>query len=88
MKLLNWVKYGNTIKVIMLMKLLKEQKKEKKEKKLLKEYYTSFSYTLIDVSKQLSFILLSMFSNNIKIYFSFNNIDVSKKGIMIYMHGF
>ena len=62
MKLLNWVKYGKTIKVIILMKLLKE-------------HYMSFSYTFIHVSKQFSFILLFMFPNNIKMYFNFNNIE-------------
>ena len=65
MKLLNWVKYGNTINLIILMKLLKGK-------------YTSL-YTAIHVSKQFSFIMIFMFPNNFNVYFSFNNIDILKR---------
>lgn len=42
--------------------------------KLLKGYYTFF-YNVIYVSKQFSFIIIYIFPNNTKRYFSFNNID-------------
>ena len=60
MKLLNWVKYEKIINVVIV--------------KLLKRHYIFFID--IHVFKQLSFILLSMFFNNTKKYFNFNNIDM------------
>ena len=62
MKLLNWAKYGKTTKVIILIKLKKW-------------HYAFLKNTCIHVSKQFSFIVLSMCLNNFKKCFPFNNID-------------
>ena len=51
--------------------------------KLLKGNYASF-YTTIYLSKQFSFILLTMFPNNFYLYFSFNNIDIINN-VMYYL---